>query len=66
MSFLAMLKVAALAAALLCLGSIGPGLLLAGVEQPANKSPSVVSHCRLYFGCVPLALVREPLEEEPL
>lgn len=54
MSFLlATVKLAALAAALLCLSSIGPGLLLAGAEQPAKKSTPAVLHCRMYFGCAP-------------
>ena len=56
MSFLlAMVKLAALAVALLCLSSIGPGLLLAGAEQPANKSVAAILHCRMYFGCAPFA-----------
>jgi len=54
MSFLrATVKLAALAAALLCLSSIGPGLLLAGAEQPAKKGTSAALHCRMYFGCAP-------------
>jgi hypothetical protein len=59
MSFLfAVAKLAALAAALLCLSSIGPGVLLAGAERPAMKAtapvvPAATLRCRMYFGCAP-------------
>jgi hypothetical protein len=61
MSFLfAVAKCAALAAALLCLSSIGPGLLLADAEQPSAKATATTTavsamalRCRMYFGCAP-------------
>ena len=60
MSFLfALFKVSALAAALLCLSSIGPGILLADAARPAVKAtapavPAVTLRCRMYFGCAPV------------
>jgi hypothetical protein len=63
MSFLfTMTKLAALAAALLCLTSIGPGLLLADINQPAVRSAAPAApagtalRCRMYFGCAPAGL----------
>jgi len=59
MSFLfAAMKATALAVALLCLSSIGPGFLLASPEQPVVKSaapvvPAAQLRCRMYFGCLP-------------
>jgi hypothetical protein len=60
MSFLlAVIKLAALAAALICLSAIGPGVQPAGAERhallPSGTSPSAVQmQCRIYFGCVPV------------
>jgi len=59
MSFLfTVFKVSALAAALLCLSSIGPGILLADAEQTSVRTtapvaPGVTLRCRIYFGCAP-------------
>jgi hypothetical protein len=67
-----LVKVAALAMALLCASSVGTGLLRADTEDAPNKMParseavtaratadakSSRLQCRIYFGCMPVARV---------
>jgi hypothetical protein len=59
MSFLlAMVKPVGLAAALLCLSAVGPGVRPAGADRDAQLSSDTFPtatplRCRLYFGCAP-------------
>jgi hypothetical protein len=49
-----LIKIAALAAALLCVGAVKP-MSDDGPLQAASESKSPQLQCRIYFGCTPSA-----------
>ncbi|MFI5001813.1 MAG: hypothetical protein ACHQK9_18175 [Reyranellales bacterium] len=51
-----LIKIAVLAAALMCVGAVKP-VSDTGAIQATREPTAQRMHCRIYFGCVPVAAV---------